>query len=119
MKVLISARGDSLDAEVDPRFGRCAYLMLVDAKSRTILSAERNEYANAAGGAGTRTARRAVDLNAEVILTGKIGPKALEVLQECGVRYCTGASGSVRDALDAFARGDLSESASNPGSVRG
>lgn len=119
MKVAISAHGNSLDAGVDSRFGRCAYLVIADSKSGSIVMSEKNEYANAAGGAGTRTARRVSDLGAEAVVTGKVGPKALEVLQECGVRCCTGASGTVREALVAFARGDLSESPAGPGSVQG
>ncbi|MFQ5996640.1 MAG: NifB/NifX family molybdenum-iron cluster-binding protein [Dehalococcoidales bacterium] len=30
MKIAISATGAALDAEVDPRFGRCQYFIIVD-----------------------------------------------------------------------------------------
>ena len=30
MKIAISATGTTLDAEVDPRFGRCQYFIIVD-----------------------------------------------------------------------------------------
>ncbi|NHV96508.1 MAG: hypothetical protein HA494_01770 [Thaumarchaeota archaeon] len=30
MKVAVSAAGGSLDAQVDPRFGRCPYFVIVD-----------------------------------------------------------------------------------------
>ena len=33
MKVAISATGDSLGAVVDSRFGRCAWLLLVDSET--------------------------------------------------------------------------------------
>lgn len=33
MKVIISAAAESIDAEIDPRFGRGAYLILVDTET--------------------------------------------------------------------------------------
>lgn len=33
MKICVSAVSSSLDAQVDPRFGRCPYLLIVDSES--------------------------------------------------------------------------------------
>ena len=30
MKIVVSSTGKDLDSEIDPRFGRCAYFLLVD-----------------------------------------------------------------------------------------
>jgi predicted Fe-Mo cluster-binding NifX family protein len=56
MKVAVSATGITLDAEIDPRFGRCATLMLVETDD---MSFEAIDNANSAlsGGAGIQTAQ--------------------------------------------------------------
>jgi len=99
-----------MDAAVDPRFGRCACLLVIDSESETVVGGGRNQFASSAGGAGTRTAQWALELGAEVVLTGQVGPKAHDVLRAGKVRCLTGACGSVREALAAFARGELRES---------
>ena len=57
MKVMISASGDTLDSSVDPRFGRCAYFVLVDTDSLQF-EAFPNDSAMASGGAGIQAAQR-------------------------------------------------------------
>lgn len=57
MKVAISARGASLDAQVDPRFGRCATFVLVETDDLTF-TALANEGAASGSGAGIQAARR-------------------------------------------------------------
>jgi predicted Fe-Mo cluster-binding NifX family protein len=113
MKVAISASAESLDASVDPRFGRCAYLLVVDTATDQIVSGGRNEVASAAGGAGTQTAQWIIEQGAEAVLTGNLGPNAFQVLQAGKVRCHTGVAGTVRDALAAFGRGELHETTAN------
>ena len=36
MKICVTATEDNLDAMVDPRFGRCAYFVIVDPESLEI-----------------------------------------------------------------------------------
>lgn len=38
MKIGISATGKDLDSLLDPRFGRCAYFLMVDADTEEFLS---------------------------------------------------------------------------------
>ena len=51
MKIGVSSTGENLDANVDQRFGRCKYFLIVDMESMEfkVLS---NENAMASGGAG-------------------------------------------------------------------
>ena len=109
MKVAISVKENQLDAAVDPRFGRCAHLIVVDTDTMEIVGGGRNEYADAAGGAGTQTAQWVIQLGAEALLTGNLGPNAFNVIKAGKIRMFTGVSGTARDAVKEFLDGKLTE----------
>ena len=78
MKICVSAVQGSLTAPVDPRFGRCAYLVIVDADSMTF-EALLNVGAGAMHGAGVQTAQVVANRGVHVVITGNVGPNAYEV----------------------------------------
>lgn len=104
MKVGVSAQSGALDAAVEPRFGRCPYGIVVDSESMEFDAFE-NENASGAGGAGPRTVQEFVDRGAQAILTGRVGPNAREALNASGMEIVTGVSGTVRQAVETFAKG--------------
>ena len=109
MKVAISVNENSLDAEVDPRFGRCAYLIVVDTESLELIGGGKNEFASAPGGAGTQTSQWVAELGVEAVLTGNIGPNAWNILRAAKIKTYTGAAGTVRQAIQNFLEGKLQE----------
>ncbi len=104
MKVAISATGSSLDAEVDPRFGRCQYIIVADTDTMEFDATE-NSNIMAGGGAGISTAQTVASLGAQVVLTGNCGPNAYQTLSAAGIQVITGVSGSVKDAIEGFKAG--------------
>ncbi len=110
MKIAVSATGLGLDAEVDPRFGRCAYFVIVDLETMQFEAVE-NSSAVAAGGAGISAAQMIANKGVQVILTGNSGPNAYRTLSAAGIQVITGAVGKVRDAVDAYKAGRLQPSA--------
>ena len=104
MKVAISATGPSLDAEVDPRFGRCQYIIVADTDTMEFNSTE-NSNIMAGGGAGISTAQTVASLGAQAVLTGNCGPNAYQTLSAAGIQVITGVSGSVKDAIEGFKAG--------------
>ncbi|MHC1579752.1 MAG: NifB/NifX family molybdenum-iron cluster-binding protein, partial [Candidatus Alkanophagales archaeon] len=56
VRVCVTATAEGLDAEVDPRFGRCRYFVIVDTETMEY-EAVRNESADAPGGAGVQAAQ--------------------------------------------------------------
>jgi predicted Fe-Mo cluster-binding NifX family protein len=112
MKICVSASSGSLDANVDSRFGRCPYFVVVDSETLefTVVS---NDSTNAAHGAGIQAAQTVANMGVKVVITGNVGPNAFNVLSATGIKIVTGASGSVRDAVEKYKRGQLKE-ACNP-----
>jgi predicted Fe-Mo cluster-binding NifX family protein len=106
MKIVISATGDNLDAEVDPRFGRCPYFIIIDPDTMQF-EAVANESAAASGGAGISAAQMVVGKGVEAVLTGSCGPNATQVLSAAGVKIITGVSGTVKDAVQSYKSGEL------------
>ena len=106
MKIAISATGPDLDAEVDPRFGRCQYFVIVDPDTMQFGSVE-NSSAMASGGAGISAAQMIASKGVEAILTGNCGPNAYQVLSPAGIKVITGVSGKVRDAVQNYKSGNL------------
>lgn len=108
MKVAVTARGESLDSQLDPRFGRCQFFVVVDTLTMDS-EAVPNGSATASGGAGIQAAQSVSGTGAEVVITGDVGPNAHQTLSAAGIRIATGASGTVREALEMFKRGALDE----------
>ena len=112
MKVAVSATGPSLDAQVDPRFGRCQYFTVVDPDTMELETVE-NKGAVAGGGAGIATAQTITGKGIEAVLTGNCGPNAFQVLSAAGIKVVTGVSGTVRDVVLAYKAGKY-EASSQP-----
>jgi len=106
MKVAISATGPSLEDEVDPRFGRCPYFVIVDPDTMQFEALD-NSSAMAAGGAGISAAQMIASKGVQVVLTGNCGPNAYQVLSAAGIQVITGVSGKIRDAIQAYKSGQL------------
>lgn len=107
VKICITASGEGLDAAVDPRFGRAAYFVLVDTDTLEART-QSNEAVDAGHGAGVQAAQTVVASGARAVVSGHCGPKAFQVLDAAGIEVYTGASGSVRDTVQAFLDGRLS-----------
>jgi predicted Fe-Mo cluster-binding NifX family protein len=107
MKVLVSAKGRSRDAAVDPRFGRAELFLVVDTETHELDVADNAEARDAMQGAGIQAAELAARLGVDAVITGHCGPKAYRALHAAGIRVVSGAAGTVAEALDAFLNGRL------------
>jgi predicted Fe-Mo cluster-binding NifX family protein len=97
MKIGVASTGGSLDAQVSEQFGRCPWFLVVD--SETFAFEAFLNFASAmAGGAGPGAVKQLVDRGAQVVLAGKLGPRAEQALNAAGVRHAE-ASGKVRAAV--------------------
>jgi predicted Fe-Mo cluster-binding NifX family protein len=110
MKIAVTSTGKTLESEVDQRFGRAAYFVIVDT-DLLIFRAIENDNIAAAGGAGVASAKLVIDAGTEVAITGNCGPNAERTLRAAGIKVYTGAKGTVGEAIELFKNGKLAKAA--------
>jgi len=113
MKIAVSASSPGLDGQVDPRFGRCPYFLIIDPESMDFEAVE-NPYVSASGGAGIQAAQLVAGKGVEAVLTGSCGPNAFQTLNAAGVKVVVGVSGTVRETTRDYASGAGFKEADGP-----
>lgn len=108
MRVAISADDSKeLDSVVSPHFGRCPYYIFVDLNGRQVqqISAVENPYYghHQPGQVPSFIEQQ----GANVMLAGGMGRRAIALFQQCGIEPVTGATGTVRHALEQYLGGAL------------
>ena len=107
MKIILTVTSPSLDADVDLRFGRCAYFLVVDTDTLK-WQAHPNPGVSASGGAGTLAAQFVASQKAEAVISGDFGPNAYNALQAAGIKmYLFGTSRTGQEAVQLFKAGQL------------
>jgi len=109
MKITLTTVSPDLDSDVDPRFGRGAYLLVVDTETMQ-WEAHPNPGVNASGGAGIQAAQFVADQKAEAVISGDFGPNAFNALQAAGITmYLYGDCRTARQAIERFQAGQLQQ----------
>jgi len=106
MKICVSSQGNTLDSQVDPRFGRCQYFIIVDPETREY-EAIRNPNIEAMGGAGIQSGQLIANRRVKAVVTGNVGPNAFQTLKAAGIEVLIGISGSIKEAIEKYRKGDL------------
>jgi len=107
MKIAVTSTGTDIDAEVDPRFGRAAYIIIVDSDTFDFEVLDNQENVNALKGAGIQAASAVSKKGADVLLTGFCGPNAFKVMVAAKIKVANDAKGTVREAVQAYLDGKL------------
>ncbi|BBO68525.1 hypothetical protein DSCA_24550 [Desulfosarcina alkanivorans] len=107
MKIAVTSTGKDLDSPMDPRFGRAAYILIVDTETLAFDVLDNAENVNAFKGAGIQAASMISDRHADVLLTGFCGPNAFKTLEAAQVKVAGDVSGTVREAVAAFNDGNV------------
>jgi predicted Fe-Mo cluster-binding NifX family protein len=103
-RICVSAKGQDLEAELDPHFGRAPYFLFVDPETWAFEVFE-NSSSGAAHGAGIQAAQFVAEKRPAALLTGQVGPNAARVLESAGIRVITTDLCSVRDAVSRLKEG--------------
>ena len=113
MKICVTSQGKTLDDQVDQRFGRCQFFIIVESDTLDYEAIE-NKNAQFSGGAGIQSGQLMASKGVKAVLTGNVGPNAFQTLQAGGIKIYIGLSGKVRGAVEKYKKGELkaTESAS-------
>ena len=112
MKIAITTTGKTLDAEVDPRFGRATAFAIYDVERDEFELADNAQNLNAAQGAGIQAAQNVASKEVSFLLTGHCGPKAFRTLSVAGIKVIIGVKGTIRQAIDDFKADKLTSASS-------
>ncbi|MGM0440602.1 MAG: DUF134 domain-containing protein [Chlamydiota bacterium] len=106
--VAISSASQELEGDVDSRFGRCKYFVLVSLQDGKVVSSNvlENSSSESRGGVGVAVAQMLAKHNVDSIISGNIGPRALDVLEQFGIQPYQ-AQGSKKEAIDKLVEGKL------------
>ena len=108
MRIAVGSAGKEIDSEMDPRFGRAPWLLLVDPETMEFEAVENSQNAGAAQGAGIRAASMMPEKKVVAVIAGRVGPKAVNTLQAAGIAIVEGIGGTVRQAVSRYASGEFS-----------
>jgi predicted Fe-Mo cluster-binding NifX family protein len=109
MKIAITTTSPGIESAVDPRFGRGAYFVVVDAETEE-WQAHPNPAINASGGAGVQAAQFIASHGAQVAISGDFGPNAYNALTAAGIRMFLAPAGdpvTARELLARYRQGEL------------
>ena len=109
MKVAVSAEGVDLAAQLDCRFGRARYFLVVDTDTGQCEAHDNTQNLNAAQGAGIQAGQLVARLGVDAVVSGNVGPKAFNVLREAGIKVFLAEGGTVGEAIEGLKSGSLQE----------
>jgi len=103
MKIAVSSTGKNIKSNVSDVFGRCPYFIIVEVEDQKIKKTEviGNENVDQVGGAGISTAQLMAEKDVNVVITGNVGPRALDVLKQFGIEIYSG-KGVIKEVLQEF-----------------
>jgi predicted Fe-Mo cluster-binding NifX family protein len=106
MKLAISSSGKDLNSQLDPRFGRCAYFLVINPDDMSF-EVFNNDSAVLGGGAGIQSAQFVASKGVDAVITGNCGPNAVQTLTAAGVELFAGQTGTVKEVVERFKKGQL------------
>jgi len=109
MKIGITAQANEMSSEIDLRFGRAKFLLVVDTETGDFEVHDNQLNLNAVQGAGIQTGQNIANLGVEAVITGNVGPNAFKTLSAANVKIFLAEKQTVQDAIDSFKAGDLKE----------
>ena len=107
MKIAITATKNSLDSDVDSRFGRATFFAIFETDTDVVDFVDNDQNLNAASGAGIQAAQNVIATEAKVLITGNCGPKAFKTLNAANIKIIVGASGTIKEVVEKYKKGEF------------
>ncbi|MEA1936804.1 MAG: NifB/NifX family molybdenum-iron cluster-binding protein [Patescibacteria group bacterium] len=119
MKIAISSTGKNLESEIDTRFGRCPYFLIVEIENKEIKSVKaiENTAAGQRGEARITSAEIVAKEKVVAIITANLGPRAFSIFEQFEIKIYQG-EGKIGDAVEKFIKRELMEMKDSEGTGR-
>ncbi len=107
MKIAISATGRGLDSNIDAKFERCKFFLILDIEKNSLLSFEnktKDRPREIGGTIGPLIAKEGID----TVITSDIGPSAFDIFKKKEIKIYQ-AKGIVEEAVRHLKEGKLEE----------
>ena len=101
MKLAITGGTPQFETQLERRFGRCAYFIIVDTETRAWESFP-NPAVEARGGAGTQAAQFLANQGVEAVISGDFGPNAFTALDAASIQMVSAQEGQAKTLVDDF-----------------
>jgi len=110
MKIAISSTGKDLESEVDAKFGRCNYFLIVEIEDNKIkdFKAIENTAKEQMGGAGIVAGEIVANEKVDVVITKNLGPRAFSVFEQFKTKVYSG-KGKIQEVVQDFIEGKSEE----------
>jgi len=110
MKIAISSAGKTIDEDIDARFGRCPYFLIVETENKKIKSTKviENNASHQSTGAGITAGEIIGNENPDAIITTNMGPKAMQIFNQLKINIYQ-AQGNIKSAIENFMQGKLKQ----------
>lgn len=112
-RVVVTSEGDSLEDKVSMHFGRCPYFIVVETEGKEMKSHKAVDNPYFKKHVPFAVPEFISELKPDVLITGGIGPRAIQSFESMSVKVIHGFSGSGKEAVDRYLKGDI-ESDLNP-----
>ncbi len=110
MRIAITSQGQDLEGDVDQRFGRAPWFLIIDTDTMEFDAVKNTQSMDLPQGAGIQAAQNVANSKPDAVLTGNCGPKAFKVLGAAGIQVYIGVKGKIKEAVQAFLNGEYKAS---------
>ncbi len=108
MRIAVSAANNNgLESNVAQHFGRCPFYILIDMDGIDLTSVQGISNPHYESHQPGMVPAFINDQKVNVMIAGGMGGRAIQFFEEFGIDTATGASGSVKDALNGYINGTL------------
>lgn len=106
MKIAVSATGKTMESQIDQRFGRAASFIIVETETMDYEAID-NLATLSSGGAGISSAQSVAEKDVKAVITGNVGPNAMNVLKAASIEIYKAAASTVKENVELFKKGVL------------
>ena len=99
MKIAITSEGNTLNAQINSRFGRCNYFAFYDTDTKQT-EFMLNPGKEASGGAGPAAVQFVAQQGAKKIIAGEFGGKTVPLFQSLGIQMVNASDKTIAEIIE-------------------